>query len=304
MTDFIKKSCAYSAGTLTFLIALKANFGIAAGMGLVATVVLLSVTACITIAWLELRRKGGLVSGGDRDAVEDGSVSLTLRRALACVRFAARNDESVALLANKIVRRGLDKHCISYADYRRWREKNSSVFTAITGKENNLLGFFDIFPLTEEAAKGLLNGRIREHDLTSESIVPADENLAVRNIYIASLMVNPRQRLFSRIVANEVVVLKCLEYLIETFPPNDERMILAYAQTDMGERLLKNAAFTNTTLAESSKQRRPLYQLSPTGYRELAETFAATSGIRARKRRKRGVPDKSMQTTPNRALNG
>ncbi len=290
MADFIKKSCAYFAGTITFLIAIKASFGIPVGWGLLVTIVPLSVIACGTVAWFEVKGKTGFLLGPDRTGGKDGSVTLALQRALDTVKYAARDDESIALLANKIVRRGLDKRCIRYKDYRKWRQKNPAIFTAVTDRDNALLGFFDIFPLTDEAAGGLLKGQLHEHDLTADSIVPSEGNAAVKSIYIASIMVNPRQGAFSKIVASEIIVLKCIEYLLQTFPPTDERMVFAYAHTEMGERLLKNAAFTNTALSTESKQRRPLYQLSSDGYKDLAGTFTRTSRIRVKRGRKGSRP--------------
>ncbi|MEN6532400.1 MAG: hypothetical protein ABFD89_01980 [Bryobacteraceae bacterium] len=297
MIDFIKKSSAYFAGTLTFLIAIRASFGIATTWGVLAIIFSLAAIACITVAWFEVRGRIAPSVGRDRSVVEEGSVSLTLRRVFDTVKYSARDDESIALYANKIVRRGLDKQCIRYRDYRKWRQKNPAVFTAITGQDNELLGFFDIFPLTEEAAKGLLNGSLHEHELTVDSIVSFESNRAVRSIYIASIMANPGQKAFSQIVVREIVVLKCVEYLIHTFPPTDDRIVFAYAHTDLGERLLRNAAFTNTALSKDNKQRRPLYQLSPDRYKELAKTFARTSGIRTRSAREKSRPNYESEAT-------
>jgi hypothetical protein len=163
------------------------------------------------------------------------------------------------------------------------------VFTAITYNENQLVGFFDVFPLTEEAAHHLISGKIDEHELSIKAILPHNKNSDAKYIYIASLMLNPKQQVFIRIVAKEVLLLKLAEFLLVNFPPNEERVIFAYAHTKFGDRLLKNTEFRNTALPKQNKQGDPLYELSPNGYRNLAKTYSdLISGERKTKRRYRG----------------
>ena len=78
--------------------------------------------------------------------------------ALEMVR-GPKNDESLALAANRIVRRCLDKHAITYKEYKLWRNLNPLVFTTIVDDENQLIGFFDIFPLKADAGEGVIAGR-------------------------------------------------------------------------------------------------------------------------------------------------
>jgi hypothetical protein len=190
---------------------------------------------------------------------------------MSSVKFAARNDESIALEANKIVRRGLDKGCIQYKKYKEWRKKNPMIFTAVTDSDEQLIGFFDVFPLTDQAAGDLFSGKLHEHNLTIDSILPAGNNEQANKIYIASIMVNPRQTGFSPMVAKDVVVLKLSEFLLTTFPPNETRNLFAFAHTQLGEHLLKNTTFKNTALPKDNKHHRPLYELSPVEYQEMAK---------------------------------
>lgn len=82
----------------------------------------------------------------------DGSLLFAIESALEVVRFGSRDDESLAFSANKIVRRELDKHAITYATYRGWRQRNPLIFTTVVDDTNQLIGFFDIFPITADAA--------------------------------------------------------------------------------------------------------------------------------------------------------
>lgn len=280
MTDFIKKWCAYFAGTVVFLVTIKATFSIPTPWPLMAAVVASVGIACASVAWLEVWGIDWRLFPKRRADSDEASLSLSLKKAQGSVRCASKDDESIALEVNKIVRRGLDKPCISYEDYRNWRRKNPTIFSAVVSSDGQLLGFFDIFPLTDQAAAGLRQGRLHEHELTIDDIVPYEQNEGAENIYIASIMANPRQQVYGQVLAREVAILKCIEYLLATFPPSATRTIFAYAYTEMGERLLKNAGFTNTALPKESKLRSALYEMKANSYLQLARTFEATSGIR------------------------
>jgi len=242
------------------------------------------------IAWLQTFRgsKGKIFSRGRKSEAE--SLALTLHRAADSVRFAARDDEAIAREANDIVRRGLDKRCIAYEDYKRWRQKNPTIFTAVTGSDNQLIGFFDVFPLTDESARGLLDGEVHERSLGLSSILPCSGNDRAKYLYTASIMLNPEQAALSPLVAKEVLLLNFAEHLSTTFPPNGVRVLFAYAHTAAGERLLRNAGFTNTRLPEHAKQGSPLYELSPDAYGDLARDFEGMLGRKGARKRLRSRP--------------
>jgi hypothetical protein len=233
---------------------------------------------------------------------EDVSIALTVKRAISRVQFAPIDDEGIAHEANKIVRRELDKHCIKYKDYKLWRKKNPTIFTAVVDDDCRLIGFFDIFPLTDQIAKALRDGKLHEHDLTLEAILPGDQNSTAKNIYIASIIVNPHQKSFSPLVAKELVLIKFAEFLASVFPPGENRILFAFAHKDAGERLLKNANFRNIVLRSDNKQGDPLYELSPSGYEVLAENFRPVLKEGGRRPRKR-IPKISAQSSVTPVIN-
>jgi hypothetical protein len=289
MTEFIKKICAYSATTLTSLLAIKTAFSITCAWRWWVLFGASIIGLCALVAWAEIyhgskeaRRKRKPNSG-------DESVFLTIKRALQTVRFAPPGDESIAHQANNIVRHNLDKHCIKYKDYKQWRLKNPSIFTAIVDDRQELVGFFDVFPLTNEAARSLIDGTMDERGLTMEAILPESENISAKSIYIASICLNPKQTAFSRIVAKEVLVLKLGEFLANTFPPDGKRFLFAYAHTESGERLLRNADFRNKALSHENKQNDPLYELPPDDYVSLALNFRLLPKSQNRRRKQAGV---------------
>ncbi|NTU74260.1 hypothetical protein HGB07_09065 [Candidatus Roizmanbacteria bacterium] len=277
MIEFIKKFSTYFGATLTSLVGLKIAFGIGFGWQLICFIVLLTVIVCAIIAWAEVYPKTGLKSSKLNAIGDEGSVSLSVKQALEQVKFATPFDESIAYEANTIVRRGLDKWCINYEEYKVWRQKNQSIFNAITSDQNQLIGFFDIFPLTEDAARGIIDGKLKERDLSVDSILPYNQNKYANRLYVASIMVNPTQNSFSSIVAKEIVLLKFIEFVSTSFPPSEERTLFAFAHTRSGEKLLKHAGFKNILLSKHNKQRDPLYELSPSGYAILKESFAGST---------------------------
>jgi hypothetical protein len=134
------------------------------------------------------------------------------------------------------------------------------LFSAITFNRD-LIGFFDIFPLSETAATRILSGRLKENKLRIEDIVAMEGDRQAKNIYIASIMFNKEQTELSAIVAREIMVLKIYEHVIERYAPLSDKRFIAYAHTDAGERLLIRAGFKMVSVARDNVQKRGLYVL-------------------------------------------
>jgi len=172
--------------------------------------------AVAVYVWLETRSTSEAKHSRE---VEKGELSflLDVAEALEKVRYAPADDEGIAHLANRIVRADLDKWAIKYSAYKKFRKKNPLVFSAIVSDDNELIGFFDVFPLTDGAAHEILSGKVRERDITEGDIVPFAMNRMSRNIYIASVLFNKKQGRFTPKVAKEIVtrpeVLSCVQQL-------------------------------------------------------------------------------------------
>ncbi len=218
----------------------------------------------------------------------DGSLLFAIDGALEVVHFGSRDDESIASTANNIVRRELDKHAITYADYKEWRRQNSLVFTSVVDENNQLIGFFDIFPLTATAGVGVISGAISERSLTLDHIVPAAGTSSATYLHIATILRNPHQRRFSSLVAGEVLLLKMKEFLRKHYEPLEQRTYTAFAQSRDGEAILKRCGFTMILLPEQNEQHCPLYVLRPTEttnaidrFERADELFSSRSKIKA-----------------------
>jgi hypothetical protein len=286
----IKKACGYFAATLGLVFSVKEGFAIQAGWSSLTLATMGIGVLCVAAVWVEayvIPRITGVSEASPLHS--DGSLSLAVKRALDLARFAPRDDEALAEQANLLVRRTLDKRCISYGDYRDWRVKNPYIFTAIVDGENTLIGFFDVFPLTDDAAAELVSGKRAEREIKMSDILSASDNARAKALYVASVFANPQHPHLRSLVAKDVLLLKFIEFLIDTFPPTPDRHLLAFAHTREGDRLLRNAGFANVLLPINSRQRDPLYKLAASEYAQLcwlAEPFRGNPKAQRRLRRR------------------
>lgn len=290
MIGLIKKAFGYFAATLGLVFSFKEGFSIQAGWPALALATMGIGVLCVAAVWIESQLLPRIVGPSEASPLHnEGSLSLAVKRALDQARFAQRDDEAIAEQANGLVRRTLDKRCISYRDYREWRAKNPLIFTAVIDSDNTLIGFFDVFPLTDEAAAALLSGKRTEREIKASDILPASGNATAKALYVASVFGNPQHPSHRPLVARDVLLLKFIEFLIDAFPPAPDRYLLAFAHTGEGDRLLRNAGFANVLLPTHTRQKDPLYKLAPHEYAQLcslAEPFRGNAKAKRRVRRK------------------
>ncbi len=217
-----------------------------------------------------------------------GSVLFEIGQALDSVRFGARDDESHALAANKIVRACLDKAAITYNDYKAWRKLNPLIFTTVVDEKNQLIGFFDIFPLKSEAGEGIINGTLTERSLTVDHLVPVSDIANAMHLHLATILLNPRQSTFGPMIAKELLLLKMGEFFEKYYSPVEQRIYTAYAQTASGENLLNRNGFTMAIVAKENEQHLPLYLLRPSDaglamfrFGKAQEYFSQKNAIKA-----------------------
>lgn len=263
MLKYVPKSIKYYTGTVTALWAGRAAVGVEVELLIVGLVCVLLVPLVIFYVNIEERYKDEKDLRPHRSGDDQGGMLLNLAEALNRVSFADPNDEKIADLANKLVRRRLDKRCISYHAYKSIRQKNPLVFAAVVSEQNELIGFFDIFPLTDAAAMDLVDGRKWDADIAIDDIAPLSDLRSVRYIYIATILCDEKQKAFSASIGREIVSLKIYEYIMQKFSPLEDRILVAYGHTEEGQRLLERAHFTVRRTAKDTVQRKPLYILEP-----------------------------------------
>jgi hypothetical protein len=188
---------------------------------------------------------------------------VAVEQALENVREGSIDDEATALAANKIVRKCLDKRAIKYAEYKQWRKRNHLIFTPIVDQQNQLIGFFDIFPLTLSAGERIVAGTLTERSLEEDHILPLAETSTATHIHIATILLNPNQNFLSPVVAREVLLLKMKEFIDRNYSPVETRTYTAFAQSKTGEAFLKRCEFSMVVFSHENDQKLPLYVLRP-----------------------------------------
>jgi hypothetical protein len=194
---------------------------------------------------------------------KEGSLLIAIGHALENVSEGSRDDESHALYCNKLVRKCLDKSAIPYEDYRAWRKVNRSIFTTIVDKDNTLIGFFDIFPITPDAGEGIIAGSLTERSLDLSHLLPLAANSSATHIHVATILLNPKQATFSPVVAKEILLLKLKEFMERNYAPIETRTYTAFGQSKQGEALLKRCGFALAVLPGNNDQGTSLYVLRP-----------------------------------------
>lgn len=194
-------------------------------------------------------------------STRDSSLLLSISEGLDSVHRARVDEEDIAYQANKIVRECLDKRAIDYETYRTWRQKNPNIFTAIVDSSNQLIGFFDIFPLADDTAEEIIAGKRNEKSLTIDDILPPEKTSSVKYLYIATVMANPHQKTFSTAAASDITLLKFEEFISDVYAPTDQRTYIAFAHTKEGQALVRRCEFALISLPQDNPQGDPLFIL-------------------------------------------
>ena len=165
------------------------------------------------------------------------------------------DNEAIAKKANDCARAHFGKTMgFPYAKYREWRQKNPFIFTAFVTRDGTLIGFADVFPLTKEAAVGILEGRLSESELTSRDIYEANNRAKSNHIYIASVVCCARSSL-----AESVVLSAAINYVQTLYPTRSGRSYIAVGGTADGQRVLNRLGFFKVLDQNVAARKRPVY---------------------------------------------
>jgi hypothetical protein len=196
------------------------------------------------------------------------------------LRIEPDPSEYFADLGNNHVRKIFGRsRVISYAEYKKWRAKNATIFTAVSNDKNELVGFFDIFPLTDAAGAALISGEKAEPDLSIDDVLSGRETPACNYVYIATLAARYRNPLLDVLLTRALV-----SHLNNALPPRPGRQYLIIPYTKVG----RNAAIRNGFRCEAdrskTKKKTEVYCLDSADARRAIErlTRHAISGTNER----------------------
>lgn len=184
---------------------------------------------------------------------------------LADIRVTTGN-EAIAREANDFARAHFGKRMsFSYRKYRRWRKKNPLIFAVLLDKQGELLGFIDVFPLSPTAGQAILEGEIKESELTIDDVLDHQGCERSNHIHIASVVCCARSTL-----ASSVTLAAAIKYIRGLYPARDGRIYLAIAGTDDGRRVLERFGFIKVVPQFASEARRPVYCLQSEALQETS----------------------------------
>lgn len=169
-----------------------------------------------------------------------------------------------------------EEHTWTIERWRNFFHKNPNIAYGLVHSDdneyNNILGGISVFPLKEQTYAGLMRGEIDEMDLTGESILsPSEES-------ICRYWIIPGMVLFNRgksLMPAGVMIYSFVRQMSERvrYPAT----ILAYAYSELGERLLKRFKF-NPVPGNPHK----LHKRTFASIHELNDVFPFSSNQRQR----------------------
>ena len=146
-------------------------------------------------------------------------------------------DSRLADEAKRLAHYWYPTETISPDRFEQLRVKNRNILVCLTGASGELLGYFDVIPLTESFAHYFLRGIITESEITHEDILADHEMQSCRHVFISGLAVWDPENYADRQNASILVwgLLKYLNHFYSAAQP----IALASAATKEGEDLLK-----------------------------------------------------------------
>jgi hypothetical protein len=184
------------------------------------------------------------------------------------------DSEAIAARSNRIARAHFGKTMgFPYAMYKRWRQKNRRIFAAFVSREGCLLGFVDVFPLTDSAGASILNGDLAERDLDLDDLLDERSVDSCNYVHVASVICAQRSQL-----ARYAVEQAALSYIYHTFAPQPKRIYTAIPTTSDGERVLKRLGLRKWLSGTITDAGKDVYEIASDeicGSSHLAKSLAS-----------------------------
>jgi hypothetical protein len=183
--------------------------------------------------------------------------------------------------ANNHARELYGHDALKLREVEKWWKGNPLVEAVLRSEHGAYLGYFDVLPLTEEAASLLESGKIDEHDIKPEYIMKQTEMKKTKTLYLAGMAVKDAG---SELGKSRAAKLFCGLVAYTRFYYGDTpRRIFALAATSSGERLLKGVGAKIVCAAAARKDHHDLYEMDlKHGLLAQVESRASRRGVPAR----------------------
>jgi len=98
-------------------------------------------------------------------------------------------DLTLAYKANQMTSVFLGSEAIPFELYEQWRIKNPQILVCLIAPDNEVLGYFDVFPLKDIFLEDFIEGRLGEDELKPEYILSPDESIFSCQLYLGGIAV-------------------------------------------------------------------------------------------------------------------
>ncbi len=162
-----------------------------------------------------------------------------------------------------------DDDAIPLEKLQEWFDANASGFTCVHLKRFGIIGSVDILPLREDPLQQLLQGKIREIDLTADDIYTPSERKNIRSIYVESLAFRePDDKEEIRRMAVRDLLKRSVEIVSRICDPDQIETVYALGATAAGERFVDNLGFADVVHGAKRKDHHTFWAASYSALRE------------------------------------
>jgi hypothetical protein len=143
-------------------------------------------------------------------------------------------------------------------------EYNPMVMVVITDEKNEMVGFFDVFPVRTPAAEKFLGGVLSEPQMLSKgSIYGPGECVNAKYLYIGTVLaVGANLSKSSKLCLEWSIIGVLYDYLQDRYPPTQGRVYFALASTKLGEKWLGLCGFEAKAVTGREGINESIYLLS------------------------------------------
>jgi hypothetical protein len=164
--------------------------------------------------------------------------------------------------ANDILRHTFGgKHFVSLGQYRALIERNDHVLTVIIDENNEMVGYYDIFPLVDSFGKQLAKGHATELSMAAECEHDKGAEYNSNYIYIGAIFNTERKRASKRYAISFFMQRHLIMHILDLYPPRPGRKYIALASSDEGIRLLRRYNFSHIQSKKDRKDKSDLFML-------------------------------------------
>lgn len=186
----------------------------------------------------------------------------------------------IAQKANEMTPFFYGDEAVAFSTYQKWLTKNHQILVCLTGADKNVLGYFDVLPLSDDFVASFVVGKVGESDIQPEHILSPRDALSCRQLYLSGMAVRCPNTFVGKRNAT-ILLWGLLHYLKNYYPGSNSRILYGLGSTTDGNDLLKRFNFTLLGAETERSDKHNFYALPFTNflideYLSLFQDWSAT----------------------------